>query len=399
MDLLSFVTTKKFLQQLLLVSVFALTGCSLENQVPLKVDGAADYRHYPSGGGLFVSATFDVDGKLWRVVPEKKYLYVDYSTDLGKTFSAPVRVNAQAQRIKSSGENRPSIAVDSAGRIYVTYTAEGVQAATVYFSRSNDNGQSFSSPVPLSDKAAEANTFQGKLVLNPKGQVEAFWHDERDRTDWKQSGNSVYYSTTNAEGSLTAAKKIADALCECCRIATAFDNSSDPILLMRFVYAGNIRDHGLLKRQETGTEFRSWRVTFDQWQIEGCPDHGAAIAISDAKYHIAWFSQGRLFYAFSSDQGQHFSKPLAFGNNEKHSGHPDVMAKDKRVILTWTEFDGNKTQLFIMQSNDAGQTWQPSKAIAESKEEADFPFLLNNKAGVFVSWNSKSEGYRLLSIN
>jgi hypothetical protein len=86
--------------------------------------GKADYSHYPQGGGLPVTAAFGPDGRLWRVVPEKRHVYVDYSTDLGKTFSVPVRVNNEPQRIKASSENRPGIAVDRSGKIYVTFAAE-----------------------------------------------------------------------------------------------------------------------------------------------------------------------------------------------------------------------------------------------------------------------------------
>ncbi|MBA2659753.1 MAG: hypothetical protein H0U72_09495 [Nitrosospira sp.] len=51
------------------------------------------------------------------------------------------------------------------------------------------------------------------------------------------------------------------------------------------------------------------------------------------------------------------SNPLPFGNPDKLAGHPDGMVQEKKVILTWIKFDGNKTQLLIMQSDDEVQTW------------------------------------------
>lgn len=392
-----------FGQLLLLLSAFALSACSHVNQDHLKA-GTSDYSHYPAGGGLFVTAAFGPDGRLWRIVPEKHQVYVDYSTDLGKTFSAPVLINTETQNIKVSGENRPGIAVDRSGRIYVIYAAESAQPVTVYFSISTDNGRSFSAPSPLSDKASEANSFQGRLALNSSGQTYVFWHDERNRTDWKQPGNAIYYTTINGQSGLNfVAQKLSDTLCDCCRIAAAFDSDAQPVLLARFIYPGGIRDHGLIKPQADGKKPLEWRVTFDQWSIEACPDHGPAIAIADDKYHIAWFTQGSvrqgLFYAYSSDKGQHFSNPLALGNEGRLPSHPDVMAKGKRIFLTWNEFDGTKSQLWIMQSNDGGQTWQPAKSIAESTAEVDYPFLMSNNESVFVSWNSKNEGYRLIPVN
>lgn len=397
-------SNRLLLNSLLLLSALALSACSQVNHT-ITSSGAADYSHYPDGGSLFVSAAFGPDGRLWRIVPEKHYVYVDYSTDLGKTFSAPVAINTGSQRIKVSGENRPGIAVDRSGRIYVIYAAEGDQPVTVYFSVSVDNGRSFSAPAPLSNKASEANSFQGRLALNPSGRAYVFWHDERNRTDWRQPGNAIYYTTIDGQRGLNfVPQKLSDTLCDCCRIAVAFDTDAQPVLFARFIYPGGIRDHGLIKTQANSTEPLSSRVTFDQWGIEACPEHGPAIAISDnGEYHIAWFTQGSarqgLFYAFSSDRGQHFSKPLPFGAPEKLPGHPDIMAQGKHVVLTWIEFDGVKTQLMVMQSDDGGQTWLQAKSIAESTAEVDFPFLLRNNQGVFVSWNSKKEGYRLIRVN
>lgn len=393
---------------LLLVCALALTACS-HDAVHEHAGTATAASHDHSAatatvGGLFVSAAFSPDGRLWRAIPDKDHVLVDFSNDAGKTFSAPVSVNAEPQPIKASGENRPGILVDRTGRIHVIYAAEGNQPMTLYYSVSSDNGHSFSTPAPLSDKAAEATSFQGRLALSPNGEVYAFWHDERDRTDWKQLGNAGYYTKLTAPaGTGFVAHKLSDALCDCCRIAMAFDSDNQPVVMARFIYPGGIRDHGLIKPQAEGKPAVSWRVTFDEWAIEACPDHGPALSVSDDKYHIVWFTQGSVrqgvFYAVSSDHGQHFSTPLPLGNAGKLPSHPDVLAKGPQVVVTWTEFDGSKTELFVMQSNDGGQTWLPAKALAQSSAQADFPFLLNSGDKVFVSWNSKSEGYRLIPVN
>jgi hypothetical protein len=381
-----------------------ISACNLSNQVHLST-GTTNYSHFPDGGGLYVSAAFGPDGRLWRVVPEKHFIYVDVSSDLGKTFSAPVRINKESQQIKVSGENRPGIVVDRFGHIYIIYAAESNQPSTIFYSVSKDEGRNFSRPVPLSDNATDANTFQGRFGVDRKDKVFVFWHDERNRTDWRQAGNAIYFTTIDGNTGLsTAAQKVSDTLCDCCRIATAFDKANQAVLFTRFIYPVGIRDHGLLKIQADNKEPLSWRVTFDNWVIEGCPEHGPALAISeDDRYHIAWFTQGSvrqgLFYAYSTDEGQHFSNPLAFGELKNLPSHPDILVQGQHIILTWTEFDGKQTQLKVMHSNDAGLTWLPAKSIARLNSEADFPFLLSNKQGVFVSWNSKVDGYQLIPVN
>ncbi len=385
-------------------AVLVLLSCSHTSQNLLN-SGATNYNHYPDGGGLFVSAAFGPDGRLWRVVPEKQHVYVDVSDDLGKTFSAPVLVNQEAQAIKVSGENRPGIVVDKSGHIYIIYAAESAQPVAIFYSVSKDNGRSFSAPMPLSDKAADANTFQGRFGVDRTGKVYVFWHDERNRTDWRQAGNAIYYTTIDGNSGLSApAQKLSDTLCDCCRIATAFDKGNQAVLFTRFIYPVGIRDHGLLRTQANGKEPQTWRVAFDDWVIEGCPEHGPAIAISsDNRYHIAWFTQGKvrqgLFYAYSDDGGQHFSTPLPFGELKNLPSHPDIFAQGQHLTLTWTEFDGKQTLLKVMHSTDGGNTWQPSKSIAALTSDADFPFLLSNNQGVFVSWNSKAAGYQLIPVN
>jgi predicted neuraminidase len=56
-------------------------------------------------------------------------------------------------------------------------------------------------------------------------------------------------------------------------------------------------------------------------------------------------------------------------------------------------------QLMVMQSNDGGQIWLPSKSIADAIAETDYPLLLSNGQGIFVSWNSKTKGYQLIPLN
>lgn len=385
-------------------ALILLASCGHPSQIHLDA-GTASYSHYPDGGGLFVSAAFGPDGRLWRVVPEKHHVYVDVSSDLGKSFSPPLLINNEPQQVKVSGENRPGITIDRSGHIYVIYAAESTQPVSIFYSVSKDNGRSFSPPALLSDKASEANTFQGRFGLDNKGKVYVFWHDERNRADWRQLGNAIYYTSIDGYSGLSAAaQKLSDTLCDCCRIATAFDNNNQAVLFTRFIYPVGVRDHGMLRTQANGKGPLSWRVTFDEWTIEGCPEHGPAITISDTRrYHIAWFTQGKvrqgLFYAHSDDEGQHFSKPFAFGEIKNLPSHPDIRAQGKQVFLTWAEFNGSKTQLKVMQSNDGGEEWSSSKTIATMDAEADYPFLLSNGQEVFVSWNSKSEGYKLIPLN
>jgi hypothetical protein len=400
----NFILNKELFLLYLLLSVFIASNTT-NAETSFLNSGASNYKQYPQGGGLRVSATFGPDGRLWRIVPEKKFIYVDYSTDLGKTFSVPVRINKRPQHIKVSRQNRPDILVNHSSHIFVTYTAKINHVTTQLVSRSDNNGKSFSVPAILSKNTPERISFLGRLAESPSGQVYIFWLDERDHTDWRKPGYSIYSADlSNGKGYNPVNKKIATSLCECCRMAVDFDTNEDSVLFARFIYPDNIRDHGLIRASSDKSKPLVWRVTFDQWKIRGCSEHGPAISINkESQYHIAWFTQGSvrqgLFYAHSSDQGKNFSEPFPFGNLNNMPGYPDILAVEKEVYLTWKEFDGVSTRIIIMKSEDGGLNWLPSQSIAESSDNSDIPFLLKNDESVFVSWNTEKKGYLLIPLN
>jgi hypothetical protein len=72
------------------------------------------------------------------------------STDGGQTFSAPSRV--------STGEGRATeahIAVDRSGRIHIAWVDESGGDFQIFYSRSTDGGQTFSTPLDVSEDAGQ----------------------------------------------------------------------------------------------------------------------------------------------------------------------------------------------------------------------------------------------------
>lgn len=376
-------------------------GCASQTAVSHHHAAGAGYE---GKGSLFVSAAFGPGGRLWRVVAAGNYVYVDHSDDLGKTFSVPAAVNAEAMKLRSSAENRPGIAVDAKGRVVVIFSAQSKQPSTVFFSASTDGGLRFSTPVPVSAKADEASNYQATVAVAPSGNISVFWHDERDRTDWRQVGLPLYYAESGDPERLPAHNsKIMDDMCECCRIAVAFDPAGLPAVFTRFVYPGGVRDHGLLRLAAEGKSWSSARVTYDDWQIKACPEHGPGLSIArNGSYHIVWFTQGNkragLFYARSVDRGTRFGEPVQLGDAGRLASHGDVLSAGEKVALVWKEFDGAVTTIVGMVSSDDGGHWAPAKIIGRSNSETDFPFLVSDGKKIYLSWNSRNEGYRLIPV-
>lgn len=393
--------SRKCLQSLLIVVVLiSLVGCSVNKGSPTNEEALGKI----TAQEQVVSVTFGPDRKIWRVVPGREFVFVDFSTDLGHTFSKSVVVNSEPLRIRAKPEDRPSIVVDRKGWIYVLFLADGKVPWSAYLSLSKDGGYHFSEPVLVSNQAHQYKHYQDVIAVDKQGHPYIFWSDERNKADLRGEGNSLYYSPVEIGKSLKLPNiKIKDAVCECCRLAVDFDADSNPVVLSRTIYGGSVRDHGVVIRL-SDNRWLPRRITYDQWGIEACPEHGPALSIGqNGRYHITWFTQGSqrkgLFYAHSDDRGATLSSPVPLGDSDQLPGHADVLVAGDRVALVWQEFDGVKTMIKVMQSANRGDHWSSAEVIAESEKSADYPFLISDGQRLFVSWNTEDFGYKLIPLN
>ena len=357
---------------------------------------------------LAVSATFDSRGRLWQVSVAEGFVIVRQSDDKGQSFSAPIRVNREAARIAGDGDNRPKIAVTGDGTVYVSYTEHLAEpfSGHVYLSRSTDGGRHFATPIRVNtDNATISHRFES-LATDRERRVHLVWIDKRDQAAARTrgmpyAGAALYQAILQPDqwGPVTN-HKLVDHSCECCRIAVAIDHDGTPVAVWRHVYEGNIRDHALLRLDGKSTPAR---VAVDGWKIEACPHHGPALAIDAAgTYHVAWFTgtpeRAGLYYARSTDRGATFGTPQPFGNGTAQSSRPYVLATGRSLYLAWKEFDGRATVVYTMRSDDGGGTWSAPMALARSASASDHPLLIADGATAYLSWNAAAEGYRLIPL-
>lgn len=356
---------------------------------------------------LAITATFDEKGRLWLAAIRGQHVYVSHSDDRGVTQSAPVKVNAEPESILGDGENRPKIVVSN-GMIYISYTQGLAKPMTgdIRFSRSTDGGKSFSAPLTINDNREIISHRFDSMAVNGKGQVYVAWLDKREqsaaeRRGEKYNGSAIYYAMSDDGGmSFRRNVKIADHVCECCRTAMAVDTDDYPVVTWRHIYDTNIRDHALVRLDG---RMEPVRLSHENWNIAACPHHGPSLSIApDGVYHATWFSNAPqlhgLFYAHSADRGKTFSSPMNFGNPEAQPAHPYVLSLGNRVYLAWKEFDGESTGIFGMRSGDGGKSWSAPEKLAVTADVSDWPLLISEKGRVYLSWNTKNEGYRLIEI-
>ncbi|MDP7537551.1 MAG: sialidase family protein [Methylococcales bacterium] len=354
-----------------------------------------------------IATDFAPDGTLWRLFPTEKNIFVDYSTDLGHSFSQPFKVNPKKQKINIWAENPPIIKVSRNGRIHVLYYADEDQQATTYFSYSDDQGRSFSTPILVSDEATTAMHYMDQMLVDSTGKVYFFWHDTRHgRHDPKLGSGvvSLYYTTFDSLNGRLENQKITGGICSCCRTATALAPNDKPVILARMVLEKGIRDHALIRLLDNNQWSKPIQAITDDWRVDACPEHGPAISIDDqGRSHLVWFTLGEqrqgIFYAHTDDYGHHVSHPpLPLGDPSQLPGHPDVLAIGDRVYLTWQQFDGQQTDIMIQHSTDRGHTWSQRKNVLSVSGRSAHPKLLRKNKKAFLMWSTEAKGLQLINI-
>lgn len=349
---------------------------------------------------LAATAAVDAAGAVWVVFARGGQVWVQRGLD---NPAPPVAVNAQPLKISAQHENRPKIALTPSGVVIVSFTVAGTArfSGHVFVARSTDGGRSFSTPQRLNDDARDISHRFDSLIIENSGRVRVVWIDRRDAEDAKTQGQtftgaSVYTAWSGDDGaSWSPNQRLSASSCECCRIALANDPAGPTVALWRHVFAGNLRDHALMP-VSSGARVRA---TFSNWQLEACPHHGPALAIDpEGTRHLAWFSGGAragLYHSRLDAQGTPVGRPHLLAAT---GAHPALATQGRNILAAWLMFDGTRYQLQYARSADGGLRWAAPTTLASTRGAADYPQWLIHGDRVEVFWRTADEGFQRIRL-
>jgi hypothetical protein len=379
--------------------------------VLLGSSAVAQHQHGKPGSApepFTATPAFGLDGTLWLARPMVDRVTVLRSSDLGKTFSAPVIVTPEPMNLDWGPDARARIAVDSKGGLIVTFAIfqDKNFNGRAFFSRSSDGGASFSRPQPItSDTTSQRFETAG---IDPAGKVVAMWLDKRNIAKARAAGRAypgaaLAYAWEDGEAGFGKTSIALENTCECCRLGLAFSGVSQPAVIFRNIFPGSVRDHAVITFKDATTPGPVRRVSVDDWKIEACPHHGPTLAIApDGSQHAAWFTDGAarkgLFYARADSAEAPFGKPRALSAPDRQPARPFLLADRSALHLVWKEFDGTKAVVRWQVSLDGGRQWSEARIVADTADASDHPLLVADAGRTYLSWLTKAEGYRLIPL-
>ena len=313
-----------------------------------------------------IAAAGDAVGIVWAAsVPDGGTdIYCAVSRDGGRSFGPPVKVNDADGDAQVSGEQPPRIAIGNS--IVAVSWVSARDGKTIRIARSLDGGRTFEPSRAVSARDAPGNRGWHSMTADSNGDVVVAWLDHRDmastgahhhadpsshgtRDGAEMAQRSALYVARVTSAGIQPERRITTGVCYCCKTAVASTREGE-VVAWRQVYAGNIRDIAFVRiaRHESPSATASpKRVSVDNWQLDGCPDDGPAIAIdSQSRTHLIWPTLLRdgaepamaLFYAVSAD-GRTFT-PRERIPTQGTPHHPQIaIAPDGSPVFAWDELE------------------------------------------------------------
>jgi len=284
------------------------------------------------GGGIAPDAAVDTKGAVHVVFGRESNAYYVRSSDNGRTFSAPLRVNTTDGVVSVGRERGPKLALGKNDSVHVAWI--GPRGKGAWYTRLE--GTRFAPERNLNDagSAVDGTT----IAADARGRVFVFWIDSRLPPDPNSPvAHAIFYSRSDDGGATFADSRQMKSeypgqACACCNLEAGADSAGTVRLVFRGGYQA-MRDMQLAESRD-GTTF-AWReVHKDGWKLEGCPMSGADLRGGFAAGPgVAWMSQGDVYYRIGDGPRLAPAAPKTTSRNYPLLlGNP---AGDR--LLAWTE--------------------------------------------------------------
>jgi hypothetical protein len=234
-----------------------------------------------------------------------KSIYFSSSSDLGETFTTPVKV-AEAEIVPLTRHRGPKIAV--AGKTIVITAVVGRTAASgahahglpsdgdLLVWRSTDGGRNWSKGIAINDVPGAPTEGLHALTADAKGNLFAAWLDKRG------GHGTTLYGARSTDAGVSWSKNVLiyqsseGTICECCHPSVAIDSTGQVLVMWRNWLAGS-RDMYLARSRDGAAFSKPEKLGTGTWRLNACPMDGGGLIVLRNRVVTAWRREHEIFLA------------------------------------------------------------------------------------------------------
>ncbi len=315
------------------------------------------------------------------------------STDGGRTFSSGVQVNSTPAGFS------PSLKLDTAGVVYVAYQSGD---ADIYFTKSTDGGQNFIPAVKVNDDTIP-QTGQEKpaIAVNNKGHIFIAWIDKR-LARWtiftSASYDSGRYFTSNVNVDTTLRNRADPDI-------LADDNGNVYVAYAELL--SDVRQITVALSRDSGQSFSAHAFASDLPNDGSscCAVNPSMASNGNGLIGVAWWEDRNnsvtLRFSSSNNFGQGFS-PSIIIDTSGYPQYPSLVWKHNIFYFVWrathqrTPSGPYFNHIWFSYSRDTGKTFVPLvDAVPDDTNDVNhsLPSIwVNETEKAFVAWSDARWG-------
>jgi len=297
----------------------------------------------------------------------------------------------------------PSVVETAKNRMaahWLAMSSAGKYSYDVRVALSSDGGKTWGeSLVPHRDGTPTEHGFVSMFAWR-EDQIGIVWLDGRamkpEGSDHSGHGGgdmSLRFTTIDAAGRLGAEVLLDDRVCECCQTSAA--RSGDRVVVVyRDRSRNEIRDTGVVRFAD-GSWSKPEVLHADNWEINGCPVNGPAIAAAGKQVAAAWFSAGppapHVRVAFSQDGGRTFGAPVDVDDGAPVGRVDVILIEQGAALVSWIEDTAAGSEIRVRRVSAAGRRDASRRvAMSSNARAAGFPQMARSGRRVVFSWTDPS---------
>jgi hypothetical protein len=313
-------------------------------------------------------------------------VFFSRSADNGATWSQPLNISNSA-----GNSGNPEIAVDSTGNINVFWSDETPGNYQVYFKRSTDNGAGWSQAVRVSSNPE--SSFGPIAALDGSGNINVVYYAGDGLV------RNVYFSRSADDGaSWKQAVNISNSPDPAMYPDLTLDNSGNIAVVWQNTLSG-YRQILFSRSTDSGANWSQPKKISYLWGDNYYP---LITADNAGNISVIWLSTHfkSIFFSRSADNGETWSQAKNISGNLSGTFYGYAMTIDsaKNVNFTWGIGPQNDIDISFIRSADNGNSWTPLVNISNSPGESRLPAMAVDGAGnINVIW--KNGGYLYYTAN
>jgi hypothetical protein len=279
-----------------------------------------------------------------RVLGNSKNIYYSKSTDEGVSFSEPLRVNSVADNIVAYVGTGPRVRTYG-NSVFVLWpdSRDGYNNTSIYLNTSNDGGTNWQNEIMVSDQPY----FQlySEMEIDGDGKLHLIYYNFGNSLQFL----NVRYSKMQLDGMmlyesipLGITSEEAEP-CDCCAPDMSVTSGGDIYVAYRNNVL-NIRDHYIVKKSANSTEFDApYLMAEMNHYISYCPSSGPVIAL-EGNQLIAGFMSGNTTSSYvvtANSTVLSFSPPINVNESNSLStqqNYPSVALMNNVGHVVWVDF-------------------------------------------------------------